>query len=57
MNAVAPITETVSSSLSRPVLTAAVIGGALIAATLILWAHFGSAVFYEMLLTGLSACW
>jgi hypothetical protein len=32
------------------------IAGLLLAATVALWAHYGSAVFYEMLLTGLAAC-
>jgi hypothetical protein len=30
--------------------------GALVAATLVLWAHYGSAVFYEMIVAGLAAC-
>jgi hypothetical protein len=35
---------------------AAGILGLLLAVTLALWAHYGTAVFYEMLLTGLAAC-
>jgi hypothetical protein len=35
---------------------AAGIVGVLLAVTLALWVHYGSAVFYEMLLTGLAAC-
>ena len=38
----------------------AVAGGALLvavlAATAALWAHYGTAVFYEMILAGLAAC-
>ena len=30
--------------------------GLLLAATLALWAHYGTAVFYEMLLAGIAAC-
>jgi hypothetical protein len=30
--------------------------GMLLAATLALWAHYGSAVFYETILAGIAAC-
>jgi len=30
--------------------------GVLLALTLALWAHYGSAVFYEMIVAGISAC-
>jgi hypothetical protein len=30
--------------------------GVLLAATLALWAHYGSAVFYEMILAGIALC-
>ena len=30
--------------------------GLLLAATLLLWAHYGGAVFYEMILAGIAAC-
>jgi hypothetical protein len=30
--------------------------GALTAATVVLWAHYGSAVFFEMLAAGLASC-
>ena len=30
--------------------------GILLAATIALWAYYGSAVFYEMLLSGIAAC-
>lgn len=54
------MSESVSRSLffaPRPIVlgTAAALG-ALLAATLALWAHYGSAVFYEMILAGLAAC-
>jgi hypothetical protein len=35
---------------------AAGIAGLLVAATVALWVHFGSAVFYEMVLAGFAAC-
>jgi hypothetical protein len=41
----------------RPVtLALALIVGALIAATLALWAHYGTAVFYEIIAAGIAAC-
>jgi hypothetical protein len=30
--------------------------GAIVAATVLLWAHYGSAVFFEMIMAGLAAC-
>ena len=41
---------------SRAVIIIAVAVGFALAATLTLWAHFGSAVFYEMILAGVAAC-
>jgi len=42
---------------SRPVLIgAAIVAAVLVAGTVVLWAHYGSAVFYEMILAGISAC-
>jgi hypothetical protein len=41
---------------SRPLLIVAAAIGVLLAATLALWAHYGTAVFYEMILAGLAAC-
>jgi hypothetical protein len=35
---------------------AMVVFGLLFALTLALWAHYGTAVFYEMILAGLAAC-
>ncbi len=34
----------------------AVVGGLLVAATVVMWAHYGTAVFYEMVVAGFSAC-
>jgi hypothetical protein len=36
-------------------LTAAAVG-VLLAGTVVLWAHYGTAVFYEMIVAGLAAC-
>jgi hypothetical protein len=42
---------------SRPVLfVVALTVGALAAGTAALWAHYGTAVFYEMILSGINAC-
>jgi len=38
------------------IVAAATIAGILIAGTIALWAHYGSAVFYEMILAGIAAC-
>jgi hypothetical protein len=44
-------------STSRPVLIVLAAGvGALVAATAALWAHYGTAVFYETIVAGINAC-
>lgn len=46
-----------SASAPRPFVTAvAVAAGLLVAATIALWAFYGSAVFYEIIVAGLNAC-
>ena len=41
----------------RPVaLALALVAGVLIAATIALWAHYGTAVFYEIIAAGIAAC-
>jgi hypothetical protein len=45
-----------SRALSRPVLAVAVLCVALIGATLALWAHYGTAVFFEIIAAGIAAC-
>ena len=40
--------------LRRVVIAAAV--GIMLAATVALWAHYGTAVFYEMIVAGIAAC-
>ena len=41
---------------SRPLMIVAAAVGALLAGTVALWAHYGTAVFYEMILAGLALC-
>jgi hypothetical protein len=51
--------ETVSEAtplLSRPLVLIAAGAGVLVAATVALWAHYGTAVFYEMIVAGIAAC-
>lgn len=45
-----------TSPLSRPILAAAAACGIALAGTVVLWAHYGTAVFYEMIVAGLAAC-
>ena len=44
-----------TSLLSRPLLLLTA-GAAIMAGTLALWAHYGTAVFYEMIVAGIAAC-
>jgi hypothetical protein len=51
--------ETVSTAtplLSRPLALIAAAVGVLLAGTVALWAHYGTAVFYEMIVAGIAAC-
>ena len=51
--------ETISAAtslLSRPLMLIAAAVGILLAATVALWAHYGTAVFYEMIVAGIAAC-
>jgi hypothetical protein len=52
------MTEIVTSdrSMSRAVFAVAGLFGALFALALVLWGYYGTAVFTEMILTGLAAC-
>ena len=40
----------------RPLAILAGVAGVLIAGTLALWAHYGTAVFHEMILAGIALC-
>ena len=51
--------ETISATtplLSRPLMLVAAAVGIVLAATVALWAHYGTAVFYEMIVAGIAAC-
>jgi hypothetical protein len=51
--------ETVSAAtplLSRSLLIIAAALGVLLAGTVVLWAHYGTAVFYEMIAAGIANC-
>jgi hypothetical protein len=51
------MTETTAKGIApRPLILMAVFAGILFAAALALWGYFGTAVFYEMVLAGLAAC-
>jgi len=50
-----PIAFTTASR-SRPMLLLAGFGGAVMAATLGLWAYYGTAVFFEIVRAGWAAC-
>lgn len=41
---------------SRPVMAMGAVALALIGATLALWAHYGTAVFFEIIAAGIAAC-
>jgi hypothetical protein len=40
----------------RPFLVLGAVAGLLVAATLALWAHYGTAVFFEIIAAGIAAC-
>jgi hypothetical protein len=50
-----PVSET-SPQASRAFLIAAGVAAVLIAATGALWAHYGTAIFYEMIVAGIALC-
>jgi hypothetical protein len=41
---------------SRPLMIVAAAGGLLLAGTVALWIHYGTAVFYEIILAGIALC-
>jgi hypothetical protein len=45
-----------SLPISRPLLLIAGVVGVLLAGTLALWVHYGTAVFYETIVAGIAAC-
>ena len=51
--------ETASAAthrLSHPLVIVAAVAGIMLAGTVALWAHYGTAVFYEMIVAGIAAC-
>jgi hypothetical protein len=50
------MTEGLSPRRSGPIVVAAGTVGLLLAAAVALWTHYGTAVFFEMIRTGLVAC-
>jgi hypothetical protein len=48
--------ELAAANLRNPLLIAGGAAALLVAGTAALWAHYGTAVFYEMVLAGLAAC-
>ena len=43
-------------TLSRPAMASLAVAVLLIGATLVLWAHYGTAVFFETIAAGIAAC-
>jgi hypothetical protein len=43
-------------ALPRPMVAVAALVAVLIAGTILLWAHYGTAVFYEMIAAGIASC-
>jgi hypothetical protein len=43
-------------ALPRPMVAAAALVAVLVAAAVVLWAHYGTAVFYEMVAAGIASC-
>jgi hypothetical protein len=48
--------STPSRLAQRPLMIVAAAVGILLAATAALWAHYGTAVFYEMIVAGIATC-
>ncbi len=45
-----------NAGLSRPLLAVALLAGLLVASALVLWVHYGTAVFFEIVRTGWVSC-
>jgi hypothetical protein len=45
-----------ASGLWRPLIALVMAIGVLVAGTIAMWVHYGTAVFYEMIVAGLAAC-
>jgi hypothetical protein len=44
------------SRVSRPLVLAAAVAAIVLGGTIALWVHYGTAVFYEMIVAGIAAC-
>lgn len=56
MTPMAVTTTSTTTTYSRPMLLLAGLGGVAMAATLGLWAYYGTAVFFEIVRAGWAAC-
>jgi hypothetical protein len=54
--AASPVTSETTPSAARALLAVGAVVALLLAGTLALWAHFGTAVFFETIRTGFVAC-
>jgi hypothetical protein len=52
----AEVAASSSRALPRPLVFLAGVFGMLVAATALLWVHYGTAVFFEMIRAGFAAC-
>ena len=43
-------------ALPRPMVALAALVAVLVAGTVVIWAHYGTAVFYEMIASGIASC-
>ena len=48
--------STPSRFTQRPLMIVAAVVGILLAGTAAMWAHYGTAVFYEMIVAGIATC-
>lgn len=51
-----PTLSTPSRLAQRPLMIVSAVAGVLLAGTAALWAHYGTAVFYETIVAGIATC-
>jgi len=56
LNVMSPATSTSPYLTQRPLMLVAAGVGILLAGTAALWVHYGTAVFYEMIVAGIATC-
>lgn len=56
LNVMSPATSTSPYLAQRPLMLVAAGVGILLAGTAALWVHYGTAVFYEMIVAGIATC-